>query len=276
MLASTGVMWQAERALVRLRRSRLLAQTTTVADHLRCFRLCPTVTANRGIHLSRSVSALSLYSKTQKTSFEDNGERDQKSFRTRHKANSRVGDFLSSGPPPVPWRCTLQRLSTNRDSLPPGSLRRFHCKKDDGAVSAVLHPVTCKPAEAGHVSFFASNSLTREGLESSYCARASYSGLLFLSTTRFMWHRGVLELFCSSCRYVVRRWHVPILGVDCSANPRHKQALTSPAPRSRGIPKHLIPYLVGKQAPRHPRWRQEHMLRARATHFHRAGLRRNG
>lgn len=96
------------------------------------------------------------------------------------------------------------------------------------------------------------------------------------SPIRRMWHRGVLELLCSSCRYVVRRWHVPILGVDCNANPRHKQALTSPPPRSRGIPKHLTPYLVGKQAPRHPRWRQDHMLRARATHFYRARVRRNG
>ena len=91
-----------------------------------------------------------------------------------------------------------------------------------------------------------------------------------------MWHRGVLELLCSSCRYVVRRWHVPVLGVDCNANPRHKQALTSPPPRSRGIPKHLTPYLVGKQAPRHPRWRQDHTTRARATHFYRARVRRNG
>lgn len=100
--------------------------------------------------------------------------------------------------------------------------------------------------------------------------------VLSRSPTNLMWHRGVLELLCSSCRYVVRRWHVPILGVDCNANPRHKQALTSPPPRSRGIPKYLIPYLVGKQAPRHPRWRQDHMIRARATHFYRAGVRRNG
>ncbi|KAL8275974.1 hypothetical protein Esti_000090 [Eimeria stiedai] len=100
--------------------------------------------------------------------------------------------------------------------------------------------------------------------------------LLFTSPLALMWHRGVLELLCSSCRYVVRRWHVPILGVDCNANPRHKQALTSPPPRSRGIPKHLTPYLVGKQAPRHPRWRQDHMLRARATHLYRATVRRNG
>lgn len=105
---------------------------------------------------------------------------------------------------------------------------------------------------------------------------ASRQPILSRSPTNLMWHRGVLELLCSSCRYVVRRWHVPILGVDCNANPRHKQALTSPPPRSRGIPKYLVPYLVGKQAPRHPRWRQDHMIRARATHFYRAGVRRNG
>lgn len=97
-----------------------------------------------------------------------------------------------------------------------------------------------------------------------------------LSRFTQMWHRGVLELMCSSCRYVVRRWHVPVLGVDCSANPRHKQALSCPPPRSRGIPKHLTPYLLGKQAPRHPRWRQEHMHRALASRKYRGWLRRNG
>lgn len=91
-----------------------------------------------------------------------------------------------------------------------------------------------------------------------------FSAALFrLSTPRCMWHRGTLSLLCSSCRYVVRKWHVPILGVDCNANPRHKQALSVPAPRSRGIPKHLYPFLVGKQYPRHPRWRQAFTHRSR-------------
>ncbi|UKJ87719.2 hypothetical protein MACJ_000159 [Theileria orientalis] len=73
-----------------------------------------------------------------------------------------------------------------------------------------------------------------------------------------MWHRGSLTLLCSSCRYVIRKWHIPILGVDCNANPRHKQALSNPTPRSRGIPKHLTPYIFGKQYPRHPTWRGDH------------------
>lgn len=271
-------MWQAQRALFRPFRLHFhfVVQTTTVVDHLRCFRRCCTATANKGIPLSRSVSELKSYLKTHKQPFENNGERDKKIFVTRHEANSRVGDLVSSRLPPVLWKCTPQSVSINRDRLPPSDLRRFLYKEDNLAYSTKLPPVPCKPAGSGQASCSASSSLIVKGLESSYCAGASFPRLLFLSTTRFMWHRGVLELLCSSCRYVVRRWHVPILGVDCSANPRHKQALTSPPPRSRGIPKHLIPYLVGKQAPRHPRWRQEHMLRARATHFHRAGLRRNG
>ncbi|UKK00128.2 hypothetical protein MACK_000198 [Theileria orientalis] len=73
-----------------------------------------------------------------------------------------------------------------------------------------------------------------------------------------MWHRGSLTLLCSSCRYVIRKWHIPILGVDCNANPRHKQALSNPTPRSRGVPKHLTPYIFGKQYPRHPTWRGDH------------------
>ena len=74
--------------------------------------------------------------------------------------------------------------------------------------------------------------------------------------------RGVLKLRCTSCRYAVRKWHVPILTVECSANPRHKQALTNPPHRSRAFPEHLLPYLVGKQYPRHPRWKMDHIFMA--------------
>eukprot|EP00931_Biecheleriopsis_adriatica_P031714 TRINITY_DN18562_c0_g1_i1.p1 TRINITY_DN18562_c0_g1~~TRINITY_DN18562_c0_g1_i1.p1 ORF type:complete len:143 (-),score=12.65 TRINITY_DN18562_c0_g1_i1:85-513(-) len=73
-------------------------------------------------------------------------------------------------------------------------------------------------------------------------------------------HRGVLKLRCSECRYVIRRWHVPILAVDCNANVRHKQALTNPAIRSRWsaqFPDDLAPWIEGKQYPRHPHYRQE-------------------
>ncbi|KEG04945.1 hypothetical protein YYE_00520 [Plasmodium vinckei vinckei] len=38
------------------------------------------------------------------------------------------------------------------------------------------------------------------------------------------------------------------VGVDCNANPRHKQVLSNPAPRSRGIPKYLEKYIFYKQA----------------------------
>lgn len=75
-------------------------------------------------------------------------------------------------------------------------------------------------------------------------------------------HRGVLKLLCGDCRYVVKRWHVPILAVDCNANPRHKQALTNPPPRSRPIPDYLLPWLEGKQYPRHPRWRMDALFTA--------------
>ncbi|KAF8819260.1 hypothetical protein IE077_000132 [Cardiosporidium cionae] len=100
--------------------------------------------------------------------------------------------------------------------------------------------------------------------------------LFQLSFPRLMWHRGCLTLLCSSCRYVVRKWHVPILGVDCNANPRHRQALTNPPPRSRGIPKYLSPYLFGAQAPRHPRWRQEATHRLHWGMKNRNQIKRNG
>mmetsp|Transcript_19108 Transcript_19108/g.44080 ORF Transcript_19108/g.44080 Transcript_19108/m.44080 type:complete len:139 (-) Transcript_19108:86-502(-) len=77
---------------------------------------------------------------------------------------------------------------------------------------------------------------------------------------RWFRHRGVLKLHCSECRYVMKRWHVPILAVDCNANPRHKQALTSPSIRSRWsaqFPEYLIPYVEGKQYERRPRYRME-------------------
>jgi len=77
------------------------------------------------------------------------------------------------------------------------------------------------------------------------------------SQKRSFRHRGVLKLICNECRYVIKRWHVPILSVDCNANPRHKQALTNTAPRARPIPEYLLPYLTGKQYPRHPAWRAE-------------------
>ncbi|KAL8435791.1 hypothetical protein ACSSS7_002168 [Eimeria intestinalis] len=156
-------------------------------------------------------------------------------------------DSTSGAPPPTGYR---------RAASSPAMSFRMAAAED--STSGALPPTGYRRAASPPPTFLRSRSL------------------LFTSPLALMWHRGVLELLCSSCRYVVRRWHVPILGVDCNANPRHKQALTSPPPRSRGIPKHLTPYLVGKQAPRHPRWRQDHMLRARATHLYRATVRRNG
>merc|ERR1719387_975435 len=82
---------------------------------------------------------------------------------------------------------------------------------------------------------------------------AIYSPLCL--SRRFYRHRGVLKLHCSECRYVVRKWHVPILAVDCNANPRHKQALTNPPIRSRWsvqFPAYLAPWIEGKQYPRNP------------------------
>ncbi|CAJ1350358.1 unnamed protein product [Effrenium voratum] len=78
---------------------------------------------------------------------------------------------------------------------------------------------------------------------------------------RFMHHQGVLKLRCSECRFVIKRWHVPILAVDCNANRRHKQALTNPAIRSRWsaqLPDYLRPWVEGKQYPRNPHYRQAH------------------
>ncbi|ETW16849.1 hypothetical protein PFFVO_04239 [Plasmodium falciparum Vietnam Oak-Knoll (FVO)] len=45
--------------------------------------------------------------------------------------------------------------------------------------------------------------------------------------------------------------------VDCNANPRHKQVLSNPPPRSRGIPKYLEKYIFYKQAPRNPRYKSQ-------------------
>merc|ERR1719373_1245438 len=88
------------------------------------------------------------------------------------------------------------------------------------------------------------------------------SSHLFLRLDRRWYrHRGVLKLHCSECRYIIRRWHVPILAVDCNANPRHKQALTNPAIRSRWsaqFPEHLVPWVEGKQYERRPRYRMDH------------------
>jgi len=71
---------------------------------------------------------------------------------------------------------------------------------------------------------------------------------------------GVLKLFCAQCRYVVKRWAIPTIAVDCSANSNHNQALTRPPPRSRAVPDHLMPYLTGKQYPKSPAWRQQHLF----------------
>mmetsp|Transcript_5470 Transcript_5470/g.12904 ORF Transcript_5470/g.12904 Transcript_5470/m.12904 type:complete len:178 (+) Transcript_5470:185-718(+) len=52
---------------------------------------------------------------------------------------------------------------------------------------------------------------------------------------------------------------IPSLAVDCSANVRHKQALTNPPIRSRWstqFPEYLRPWVEGKQYPRHPHYRQ--------------------
>ncbi|CAK9012096.1 Heat shock protein 75 kDa [Durusdinium trenchii] len=79
--------------------------------------------------------------------------------------------------------------------------------------------------------------------------------------TRLMHHQGVLKLRCSECRYVVKRWHIPILAVDCNANVRHKQSLSNVPPRSRWstqVPDYLAPWVEGKQYPRMPHYRQEH------------------
>ncbi|CRG95076.1 conserved Plasmodium protein, unknown function [Plasmodium gallinaceum] len=72
-----------------------------------------------------------------------------------------------------------------------------------------------------------------------------------------MWHRGVLTLLCNSCRYVIRKWHIPLLGIDCNANPRHKQVLSNPSPRSRGIPKYLEKYIFYKQSVRNPKYKSQ-------------------
>ncbi|SCM05882.1 conserved Plasmodium protein, unknown function [Plasmodium chabaudi chabaudi] len=45
--------------------------------------------------------------------------------------------------------------------------------------------------------------------------------------------------------------------VDCNANPRHKQVLSNPAPRSRGIPKYLEKYIFYKQAVRNPVYKSQ-------------------
>mmetsp|Transcript_50859 Transcript_50859/g.143170 ORF Transcript_50859/g.143170 Transcript_50859/m.143170 type:complete len:139 (+) Transcript_50859:66-482(+) len=77
---------------------------------------------------------------------------------------------------------------------------------------------------------------------------------------RWYRHRGVLKLHCNECRYIIRRWHVPILAVDCNANPRHKQAMTNTPIRSRWsaqFPDNLAPWVEGKQYPRWPHYRAE-------------------
>ncbi|CAD7970062.1 unnamed protein product [Amoebophrya sp. A120] len=75
--------------------------------------------------------------------------------------------------------------------------------------------------------------------------------------TRFVRTKGVLKLHCSECRYVIKRRNVPILGVDCNANVRHKQLMTNPPKQSRPVPDWLEPWLEGHQLPRHPRWKMD-------------------
>lgn len=72
---------------------------------------------------------------------------------------------------------------------------------------------------------------------------------------RHMRQLGAIKLHCSSCRYVIRRYHVPLLGVDCNANVRHKQTMSTTAKRPRPIPEYLQGYLEGNQCPRHPFWK---------------------
>ena len=45
----------------------------------------------------------------------------------------------------------------------------------------------------------------------------------------------------ASSRYVIRRWNVPILAVDCNANPRHKQASSPALPFWIAGPRHTSP-----------------------------------
>eukprot|EP00928_Gymnodinium_smaydae_P070159 TRINITY_DN54074_c0_g1_i1.p1 TRINITY_DN54074_c0_g1~~TRINITY_DN54074_c0_g1_i1.p1 ORF type:complete len:142 (-),score=13.98 TRINITY_DN54074_c0_g1_i1:168-593(-) len=88
---------------------------------------------------------------------------------------------------------------------------------------------------------------------------------------RFYRHRGVLKLHCSECRYVIRKWHVPILAVDCNANKRHKQAMTNTFIRSRWstqFPDHLAPWVEGKQYPRWPRYRMDETFQC----YHKKGI----
>ncbi|KYF42596.1 hypothetical protein TGARI_222180 [Toxoplasma gondii ARI] len=151
----------------------------------------------------------------------------------------------------------LSRGLALRGNVPPLESRNAQVSRGSNVAEDGHEQQRDSCASAGRIEFvsFPSASAQRQ---------AAVSPAFFrMSCPRCMWHRGTLSLLCSSCRYVVRKWHVPILGVDCNANPRHKQALSVPAPRSRGIPKHLYPFLVGKQYPRHPRWRQAFTHRSR-------------
>ncbi|EER12174.1 Fumarylacetoacetase, putative [Perkinsus marinus ATCC 50983] len=76
-------------------------------------------------------------------------------------------------------------------------------------------------------------------------------------SVRYKRDRGALQLRCDQCRYRVYRHAIPILAVDCTANPTHKQKLTKPPPRSLQFPEYLLPYISGKQFKKHPSWRNQ-------------------
>ncbi|KAF4735160.1 hypothetical protein FOZ63_009710, partial [Perkinsus olseni] len=89
-------------------------------------------------------------------------------------------------------------------------------------------------------------------------AMSGSAGLMSpLLGVRYKRDRGALQLRCDQCRYRVYRHAIPILAVDCTANPTHKQKLTKPPPRSLQFPEYLLPYISGKQFKKHPSWRNQ-------------------
>ncbi|KAF4756860.1 hypothetical protein FOZ63_033206, partial [Perkinsus olseni] len=78
-------------------------------------------------------------------------------------------------------------------------------------------------------------------------AMSGSAGLMSpLLGVRYKRDRGALQLRCDQCRYRVYRHAIPILAVDCTANPTHKQKLTKPPPRSLQFPEYLLPYISGE------------------------------
>lgn len=71
--------------------------------------------------------------------------------------------------------------------------------------------------------------------------------------------RGEITIFgCFLFKmYILIYFYYKFIGVDCNANPRHKQVLSNPAPRSRGIPKYLEKYIFYKQAVRNPVYKSQ-------------------